>query len=527
MIQLSLYNKLWIRVDGDITALNLIKESFSYYVENYFYMDSYKSGNWDGKIKIFDFKNRLLPYGLLFDLIKLLKKNNYEISATEEVKNLFGLDQYENLVLNYDLNIQPRYYQDDIIKECIKHKCGIFVSPTASGKTPIIAYINKILLENELINKSLIIVPTTSLVLQFYDDLIEYGIDSNLVGKFYADEKDWEKPILISTWQSLSYDNEKIRQNEVADISKKLKKKSISSDKKAELKERYEKITSQEYIENVRELTKYRKDLMSSVDCVIVDECQTVKSQSLSELMKDINNAVYRFGCTGTLPNSKLDVINIKSYLGPVLKHYTVEELTNAGYLNKCTINVYNLYYSKRIDGTLNEVKDYVFHSEFRLNLMKNIISSIDDNILILVGRIEKEGKVLENYLKEHFPDKKVKFLYGNIKGDIREKWRQKCINERDVIIIAMYPLFQQGINIPNLSTVIFGSSYRAKIRTLQSIGRSLRKAEGKGESQIIDIVDYSNKYLPKHAKERLDYYKSEGFEINQLTYKESKFNNE
>jgi hypothetical protein len=33
-------------------------------------------------------------------------------------------------------------------------------------------------------------VPTTSLIVQFYDDLIDYGIDKDLLGKFFADSKD-------------------------------------------------------------------------------------------------------------------------------------------------------------------------------------------------------------------------------------------------------------------------------------------------------------------------------------------------
>ena len=91
--------------------------------------------------------------------------------------------------------------------------------------------------------------------------------------------------------------------------------------------------------------------------------------------------------------------------------------------------------------------------------------------------------------------------------------------------MIAVYQLFQAGINIPNLSYVMFGSSYKAKVRTLQSIGRSLRKSEGKMDSCIIDIVDHSNKYMPKHAKERMNYYMSEGFDVIESELYESEYN--
>jgi hypothetical protein len=73
--------------------------------------------------------------------------------------------------------------------------------------------------------------------------------------------------------------------------------------------------------------------------------------------------------------------------------------------------------------GTLNEVKDQLFESEFRYNVIKDIVNNVgDENILILVGRIEKEGKLLEHYLNNNFPDKQVKFVYGGTKIDQREE---------------------------------------------------------------------------------------------------------
>jgi len=269
-----------------------------------------------------------------------------------------------------------------------------------------------------------------------------------------------------------------------------------------------------------------KDNLLKSIDCVFVDECQSLKSHELTQLMKRIPNTDYRFACTGTLPQSKIDMANIKSFIGPVIKRYTVKELTDAGYLNPCTIHVCNLYYSKKILGKLDEVKDQVFGNEFRKQFIRDtIFNAGNENFLILVGRIEKEGVVLESYLKEQFPEKQIKFIHGKIKPKEREEWRQRCNNENNIIVIAVYQLFQQGINIPNLSHVMFGSSYKAKIRTLQSIGRSLRKFEGKKDSVIFDIVDHSNKYLPKHAKERMNYYISEEFDVNETSYYESEYN--
>jgi len=81
------------------------------------------------------------------------------------------------------------------------------------------------------------------------------------------------------------------------------------------------------------------------------------------------------------------------------------------------------------------------------------------------------------------------------------------------------------GINIKRLHHVIFASSYRSKIKVLQSIGRGLRTHETKNMLIVWDIVDdltwisdWGDKQVKhinhvfKHWNERLRYYKKQGF---------------
>lgn len=496
-----------------------VKERFSFHVPGYYFMPHYKAGKWDGTVKIFDYKNRLLPYGLLFDLIKFLKKKKYEVSASDELKNLFGLK--EDYTIDYDLKFQPREYQDDIIKKSIRYKKGLFVSPTASGKSIMISYVIHNLMKNNFVKRSIIVVPTTSLILQFYGDLIDYGMDENLLGKFYADEKDWDKPILISTWQSLTYDNEKIRKSEIKNLVKELKKKKLKEEDRVKFKKRLDFIRSNEYIQNVKDLMTVRKDLLESMDCVIVDEVQTAKSTEVSGLMQKIHNADWRFGCTGTLPKSALDQCNIKSFLGPVIVKYGVKELTELGYLNKCEIHRISIDYRRPFKGTLNEIKDQLFENKYRQYVLNTLVKTNEEhNMLFLVNRIEKEGNVLEEQLKERFPDYQIKFIKGSVKAKDREVWRKKCNNEEKVILIANYSLFQAGINIPTLSRIVLASSFKGEVRILQSIGRSLRTSDNKKTSIIYDICD-NVKYMTKHGNERLKIYEEEEFEIKNINFKE------
>ena len=67
---------------------------------------------------------------------------------------------------------------------------------------------------------------------------------------------------------------------------------------------------------------------------------------------------------------------------------------------------------------------------------------------------------------------------------------------------------FSTGINIPKIKQVIFAHPSKSKIRTLQSIGRGLRKPKGKSDVVLFDIVDdlrYKKKknYTYNHFEQR------------------------
>ena len=483
MINLKLYKNNLIQIDTkDIGFLYEVKSYFTEFVDGYTWMPLYKAGQWDGTVSVFNVNNRTFPFGLLFDFIKFWKQD-YDfmpLTIDDDIKKLFKGDT--NLTQTFDLKYKPRPYQQECIEAAIKNRSSIFVSGTGSGKSLVLSYIWKILNDNDIIQNVILVVPTINLVTQFKNDMIDYGIDSSIIGQVYGDVKEWNKKIVISTWQTLH--------------------------------------------NNLNQLEMF--------DAIFVDEVHQLKADSLGEILQQCSHMLYRVGCSGTLPENRLDMLNIKSYLGPVVKHITVPYLVKHGYLSECDVKIYNISYKNSIkhktdiEGNqvklnYNEVKDIVFEKPFRLNVIGNIIKSIgDDNILLLVGKIEKEGKLLEDYLHncDEFKDHQIKFMYSKIKADEREMWRHKCINEDKIILIAVYQLFQLGINIPNLNHIILASSNKSKIRTLQSIGRSLRK-NGGDRATIYDIVDGSNTFLPKHAKERLRFYKQEQFNIDTIELKE------
>jgi superfamily II DNA or RNA helicase len=443
-----------------------MKDEFAIHVKNYYFMGKYKAGMWDGKVH-FITEAGLMPYGLLPIFLQTSKKlfPHVPLEMDDNVKTLFKGHDIDPV---YDLLHEPRPYQKDCIEACLKYSKGIIESATASGKSLVISYIIKNLLlhrKTTNVRKCLIIVPSIGLTKQFKSDMIEYGLPESLIGVVHSKAKEWDKHIVISTWQSLRSNHDKIQ----------------------------------------------------LFNCVMVDETHKAKATELKKILSKCR-CKYRYGFTGTNPPHKVDFYNVQTFLGPVLRTYSSGFLAEEGYVSKCNVKRINISYPDGVQSTnYKEIKDECFNKKTRLGLINDIVKNCDDNVLLLVSYIS-EGDTLSKMLNRR-TDKEVIFLSGKDDVDYREEIRQKIMKEKNVAIIATYGIFEAGVNIPNLKYLVLASPTKSKIRTLQSIGRVLRLHESKKDGAFVyDIIDIV-KYLHKHSEKRLGYYESEGFDVEDIDF--------
>lgn len=79
------------------------------------------------------------------------------------------------------------------------------------------------------------------------------------------------------------------------------------------------------------------------------------------------------------------------------------------------------------------------------------------------------------------------------------------------------YGTFSTGVSIRSLRNLIFSSPSKSRIRVLQSIGRQLRKGDGKDSAHLYDIADdlHTNSqpnYTMMHFISRIRLYVEEKF---------------
>ena len=130
----------------------------------------------------------------------------------------------------------------------------------------------------------------------------------------------------------------------------------------------------------------------------------------------------------------------------------------------------------------------------------------LNSNTLMLFDRIDI-GTGLYEYAKELYVDKHVFYIDGSV--DVHERERIRALFEKSDgnLLIAQNAVMSTGVNIKRLTNLVFLTSSKSFVRTIQSIGRTLRLHNDKDCAHIIDI-SWNTKYSQRHLNERLKIYR-------------------
>ena len=456
---------------------------FTFFVPGYQYVPAYKNKIWDGQIRLFVLLNQTIYLGLLPYVEEFCKDRGYTIDYEDprpDIEDEFSMYHAEKFADSLNLHsngkpIKANEHQLQAFVHAMQRRRTLLLSPTASGKSLIIYLIFRQLLRFQKL-KGLIIVPTTSLVEQLYSDFGDYNngsMDQYVHRVYQGKDKVSDKPLIISTWQSLY---------------------------------------------------QMPKEYFEQFDYIIGDEAHLFKSQSLTKILTSSNKTKYRIGLTGTLDGSKTHKLVLEGLFGQVKKVITTKELMDnkmvSGFEIKCLVLKHPEAICKAMkEYTYQEELGYLIMNEERNKFIKNLAVSLKENTLILYQMVEKHGQLLYNMIleTENLGNRKVFFVHGGTSTEDRETLRAIVEKENDAIIVASYGTFSTGINIRNLHNIIFASPSKSRVRNLQSIGRGLRNSEGKDKATLYDIADdltYRKhiNFTLRHFVERVKIYKGEQF---------------
>ena len=461
-----------------------LSDFFTFEVPGFKFMPMYRNRMWDGKIRLFSPASGEIYVGLLPYIKEFCKNNEIQYTIEEEVEETRTVAR--SVVQGFIRSLRPtskgkrlkiRDYQIDAVHHALSRNRALLVSPTASGKSLVIYTLVRYYHMMGL--KTLILVPTTSLVEQMYTDFQDYGWSpGTYCQKIYqGHDRKVTKDVVISTWQSIY---------------------------------------------------KMPKKYFEQFGCVIGDEAHFFKAKSLTGIMTKLHQCKYRFGLTGTLDGTQTHRLVLEGLFGAVENVTTTKELMDKKTLANLRIKCIVLKHPPiRERMSYAEELQYLVANEKRNNFISDLLLHLNGNTLCLFQLVEKHGKILYNQVNDAAKDRKVFFVYGKTDADTREDIRSIVENEKDAIIIASYGTFSTGINIRNLHNIVFSSPSKSKIRVLQSIGRGLRRSSTKMGILIFDIADdisYKERrnFTLSHFTERINIYNEQQFnyEISKVNLK-------
>jgi superfamily II DNA or RNA helicase len=471
---ISKKNEVFLHVKAEPHVYYELSDQFTFEVPGAKFMPHYQKRHWDGKIRLFNVQTGEIYVGLLDKLMQFCRDHEYTSQFTKneyyglpfEINDMIskeGVKDYMTAISKY----KPRDYQIDGVYDALRHNRKLLISPTASGKSLMIYGIVRYFVEKK--KNILIVVPTTSLVEQMYKDFADYGWDvGSYCHKIYAGrERETDSQVIITTWQSIY---------------------------------------------------KLPRKYFERFSVVIGDEAHQFKSKSLISIMTKLGNAKYRYGFTGTLDGTQTHKWVLEGLFGPSYKIIKTKELMNKGHVATLDINVLLLKHPPNKFENFEEEVQYIIGHERRNKFIRNLALDLKGNTLILFARVEGHGEPLYEMINTNTVEhRNVFFVHGGVPTQDREEIREITEKQDNAIIVASYGTFSTGINIKRLHNVIFASPSKSRIRNLQSIGRVLRKGNGKVKATLYDIADdisYKSRknYTLNHLIERIKVYNEENF---------------
>lgn len=460
-----------------------LRNKFKIRSKGYFFSPAYRSGQWDGYIRYITEATGSFATGLLDQVIELLEASGYKWEITDKrvhFKPKWDITDLGDLTLRKD--------QLEAVRALLSHKVvgvrymrGIMAEATNTGKS-----------------------------------LIAGAIIASFAGKrtgiLLVDSKDLYN-------QALS-DFKKLFPGEVGQVNSKI----------FDMK-RINVCMVQTFGLRLNKYPEYR-NWLAKCDYVIVDEAdKLIGRKDCKRILGFAYNAPVRIALTGTAlthkgtAKHKGDIHKgstrnqeLLSYFGPIVHRRTNKENVDEGISAKPHITFHK--------GNEKKIPGLTWQEEYDRRVVRNKVRNakvwkiVGKKMaerklpIVILFKLHKHAKMLmKNCPPELSAVYNIKVIHGKVKS------RYSAIEDFnkgkvDVLIASM--IIQRGLNLPRMEVLINAAGGDSEAAVLQIFGRSLRIKKGKKSVDLEEFWD-QGKYISRHSKHRLKYYKDQQFEVKEL----------
>lgn len=356
----------------------------------------------------------------------------------------------------YNKPFDPRYYQSEMHEIAMREKRGVIVSAVGTGKSLVMAYLVKALAVN-----SLIVVPSRGLLGQLANDFNswfgQHMVEDVTTARVRSNKP--LKPLRLVTVQTLA-----------------------SLQKSGELSQ-----------------------LVHDVKALYVDEIHHAGSSSYTNLLAEIPHIYYRFGFTGTFLRNDSKSLDMWGFLSNVLYRYSAQQAIADGFLTPMKLHCYELPGVRKSRYPTEYDHNYCNNKELYRKVYE-IVSSAkpDEQILILVNRKDKAGRIFHEYLLQNG------IANNYISGDDKKDTINATIeafNLKKIRVLIGSSVIGEGIDVRSTDHLIMCQGGKSEIVMVQAVGRAIRLFPGKEVANVHDFDFKNTAYMGKHWRLRKEIY--------------------
>lgn len=271
-----------------------------------------------------------------------------------------------------------------------------------------------------------------------------------------------------------------------------------------------------------KNLDIYRKNI-SEIKILLLEEADVIDNRTYKSIIPHFYNTQVRIGLSGTLYMSNLKKhlvhnMNVMSFIGDKLDTVRLSDQMKKGSSTPVIV--------KMVQVPGEEIVSNNYLEEYKANIVDNIIAyNISFTRVIFNAQYDRFPMVIVCTYIEHC-ERLYRYYIDKVK-ELNLPWKIKYMhhetpNRNQIIkdfqdgkidILISTTIIARGKNLPSMKYLQNICSMDSQEKSIQILGRLVRKHESKEKGYLDDLV-FNGKYLKRHGNHRKTYYRKQNLKV-------------
>mgnify|MGYP000266193146 FL=1 len=283
-------------------------------------------------------------------------------------------------------------------------------------------------------------------------------------------------------------------------------------------------------VQSISRNMKYYQNELAKIDMVLIDEADQGGNKQYQNVITRLFNTRVRIGLSGTIYMSKLAKdkvknMNLRCFFGDVIAEFKLRDSIKKGYSTKTIVKTvegkpwfgnwesdcmsYNEIYDDSI--TNNKIAWNMALDRLKWNLNQGRYPAL------VVCKHIAHCENLYKFFKERLDNThNIAYVHVNTPTKLRQQI-MKDFREGKIDILVSTTIIARGKNFPKLRYLLNTASMDSQEKSIQFLGRLVRKDESKSKVYLDDL-HYPGNYLSRHGNHRRKYYQDQGLKVIRLS---------